>query len=75
MTKTQPSYKPLNLKGSSQHHKLKNQPGEKGDEDHNKSDDTPADDLKDTVAEVEADTELAEAMRDAVEGEDDDNEK
>lgn len=72
MAKTNPSHAPLDLKGSAQHHKLKNQPGEKGDDDHNESDDAPADDLKTAVADVEADTELADALRDAVEDEEGD---
>ncbi|CRL13652.1 hypothetical protein [Phaeobacter italicus] len=35
MTKQQPSYKVIDgLKGSEQHHPLKNRPGEKGDPNH-----------------------------------------
>ncbi|GLO75228.1 hypothetical protein MACH18_23080 [Phaeobacter italicus] len=35
MTKQQPSYKVIDgMKGSEQHHPLKNRPGEKGDPNH-----------------------------------------
>ena len=67
MAKTQPSYKPLDLKGASQHHDLKNHPGEKGDETHKDTPETAPDELTEAVSNVKADTEVADAPRDAVE--------
>ncbi|NVK16131.1 MAG: hypothetical protein HWE35_18325 [Rhodobacteraceae bacterium] len=41
MSKQQPSYKVIDgLKGSEQHHPLKNRPGEKGEPDHAAADHT-----------------------------------
>ncbi len=39
MPKTEKTVKHPELKGSDQHHDLKNQPGEKGDQDHAKDGD------------------------------------
>lgn len=66
MAKVKPSYKPLDLNGSSQHHHLKNQPGEKGDSDHQDTDTSAADDLKHAVAGTNSDTGIADALRGAV---------
>ena len=67
MAKTQPSYKPLDLKGASQHHDLKDQPGEKSDETHKDTSESASDELTEAVSNVKADTEIADALRDAVE--------
>lgn len=62
--------KPLDLKGSEQHHKLKNKEGEKGDPNHASDDAVSADEidqsLKDAVTEGKEDTEIGSAMGKAV---------
>ncbi len=74
MAKIKPSYDPIeDLKGSSQHHDLKNQPGEKADKDHQKSDADPSDELKHAVADTNSDTGIADALREAVDDDEDDS--
>lgn len=53
------------MKGSEQHHDLKNQPGEKADEDHAKSDGTASDELTDAIDSADADTQIADKLRKA----------
>ena len=48
MAKNKPSYTPLDLKGSEQHHDLKNQPGEKGEKDHQEKSDITSEELEKT---------------------------
>ena len=48
MAKIKPSYNPLDLKGSEQHHDLKNQPGEKGEKDHQEKSDITSEELEKT---------------------------
>ena len=54
------------LKGSEQHHPLKNQEGEKGDSDHAKSDVKMTEDTADAVQSSDAETQIADALRDLV---------
>ncbi len=53
------------LKGSEQHHDLKNQPGEKVDPTHDKTDGKLPEDIAAAIRDGEADTEIAAAMKDA----------
>lgn len=52
------------LKGSEQHHNLKNQPGEQGDQDHASSDAKLTEETSQTVQKSDADTQIADALRD-----------
>lgn len=58
---------PLDLKGAEQHHKLKNQPGEKGDPDHASDDGGSSDQLDDAVEDGDDDTAVGSALKKAVE--------
>ncbi|PRY22143.1 hypothetical protein CLV78_10767 [Aliiruegeria haliotis] len=50
MSKTQTRHHVIEgLRGSEQHHPLKNEPGEKGDPDHNKPESEGGDDKKSTT--------------------------
>ncbi len=51
------------LKGSEQHHDLKNKAGEKADEDHAKSDATPSDTVVDAVSGSDDETQIADKLR------------
>ncbi|WP_425093511.1 hypothetical protein [Tropicimonas sp. S265A] len=55
------------LKGSEQHHDLKDQPGENGDPTHADTDGELPEDIAAAIRDGEADTEIAAAMKDAVE--------
>lgn len=57
------------LKGAEQHHPLKNQPGEKGDKDHMQkdhieTDETLSDEAAKAVEASDAETQIADALRD-----------
>lgn len=53
------------LKGSEQHHDLKGNPGEKGDDDHAKTEGTLDGNAAKTVDKSDADTQIAEELRQA----------
>ncbi len=55
------------LKGSEQHHDLKNQPGEEGDPTHAETSRPVSEDLKAAIRQGEPDTEIAAALKGAVE--------
>lgn len=52
------------LRGSEQHHDLKNQPGEKGDKDHAETDGELSKENAKAVKSSDSDTQLADALRD-----------
>ncbi|WP_424926961.1 hypothetical protein [Amaricoccus tamworthensis] len=54
------------LKNSELHHPLKNEPGEKGDQDHAESDGNLSRKGEKTVEDNDSDTGIADALRDAV---------
>lgn len=60
----------LDLKGSEQHHDLKNQRGEKGAPDHTQTDMSNSGEIdelvKDTLSDGESDTSMAAALKKAV---------
>lgn len=47
---------PIDLKGSEQHHKLKNQDGEQGDPEHADGDTIQSDEINEAVADGDGDT-------------------
>ena len=54
---------PIELKGSEQHHKLKNQEGEQGDPEHAESGVIQSVEMKKAVADGEGDTAMGEALK------------
>ncbi|WP_044025147.1 hypothetical protein [Roseobacter litoralis] len=64
MKKTSQTVSHPDLKGSEQHHPLKNRDGEKGDSDHAKSDEVLTGDTAKKVKETDADTQIADQLRD-----------
>jgi hypothetical protein len=61
---------PLDLKGSEQHHDLKNQPGEHGDPDHadgaDKTDGETVETVKEAVDGKDKKNAMSDALKDAV---------
>ncbi|WP_227267711.1 hypothetical protein [Roseobacter weihaiensis] len=58
---------PIELKGSEQHHKLKNQKGEKGDPDHAEVESSSSAEIEDAVADGDEDTAIGAALKSASE--------
>lgn len=60
---------PRNMKNSELHHKLKNQPGEKGDEAHTRPDKEGelSPEVQRTIENAKSETQLAEELKTAVE--------
>jgi len=56
---------PLDLKGSEQHHDLKNQPGEKGDPDHADAKGEAGDTVKSALKGKDEKTAMSAALKDA----------
>ncbi len=54
---------PINLKGSEQHHKLKNQDGEHGDPEHADGDTIQSDEINEAVADSDGDTAIGAALK------------
>lgn len=54
------------LKGSEQHHDLKNRPGENGDPDHAKTDSELSGDVAQQIEENDESTQIAEELKNAV---------
>ncbi|MEL6516338.1 MAG: hypothetical protein AAFQ39_01385 [Pseudomonadota bacterium] len=54
------------LKGSEQHHDLKNQPGEDGDPDHADTDGALSPELEEVVESTDASTQIADKLKRAV---------
>ncbi len=54
---------PIDLKGSEQHHKLKNQDGEQGDPEHADGDTIQSEEINEAVAEGDGETAIGAAMK------------
>ncbi|WP_306115546.1 MULTISPECIES: hypothetical protein [unclassified Roseovarius] len=67
MSKIQYDEHLADLKGSKQHHDLKNRPGEAGDPNHAENDGELSDEVASAIAEGEGDTQIADALREAAE--------
>ncbi|MCE8005813.1 hypothetical protein [Aestuariivita sp.] len=55
--------KPIDLKGSKQHHRLKNKRGEHGDREHTDGDAIQSAEIKDAVADGDGDTAIGAALK------------
>lgn len=58
----------LDLKGSEQHHDLKNQPGEDANEDHasDKSSDNVSDEIEDAIKSADDETAIAAELKNSI---------
>lgn len=69
------SVKHDDLEGSEQHHRLNNEPGEAGDADHADTGEAPDPAIRKAVDASDADTRLAQALREASPEDDDESPK
>lgn len=71
MTNANPKVQYPGLRGSKQHHDLKDEPGEDGDQDHMDDGAEPSEELKDAVEGNSSETEIGDALKRAVSDKDD----